>query len=110
MNASPARLIERAEVVLPCAELDDTLVFFTEKLGFRIDAIFPADAPAVAVLSAYGLRIRLQRGAAGDAGRLRLLCRDPAAIAAGAERLIAPNGTRIELVPAESYSSDPGMA
>jgi mannose-6-phosphate isomerase-like protein (cupin superfamily) len=101
MNFHPASQIQSAEVVLPCAELEATLAFFTDWLGFRVDAIFPADDPAVAVLSAFGVRLRLQRGSTGDAGTLRLLCNDPAAVAAGADQLIAPNGTRIELVAAE---------
>jgi|TARA_B110000196_G_scaffold149998_1_gene129445 hypothetical protein len=37
--------IQASEVVLPCAELESTLAFFTENLGFQINAIFPADAP-----------------------------------------------------------------
>jgi quercetin dioxygenase-like cupin family protein len=93
--------VRAAEVVLPCAELHRTLPFFTERLGFRLDAISPADDPSVAVISGHGLRIRLQRGAAGAPGVLRLLCRDPAAFAGGALQLVAPNGTRVELVDAD---------
>jgi quercetin dioxygenase-like cupin family protein len=95
-----ADAIEAAEVVLPCAELDATLLFFTERLGFRISAIFPADSPAVAVVVGHGLRVRLDRAAEGSPGVLRLLCRDPAALAGGATELLAPNGTRVVLAPA----------
>jgi len=90
--------VEAAEVVLPCAELAATLAFFTDRLGFRLESIFPADDPSVATISGHGLRIRLERGAAGSPGVLRLLSRDPAAFAGGATTLTAPNGTRIELV------------
>ena len=96
--------IEAAEVVLPCVELDATLAFFTERLGFRVAAIFPADAPAVAVVVGHGLRVRLDRRAEGSPGSVRLLCRDPAALAGGASELVAPNGTRVELV-----ASDPPL-
>jgi catechol 2,3-dioxygenase-like lactoylglutathione lyase family enzyme len=51
--------IEAAEVVLPCADLEPTLAFFTGRLGFRIASIFPAEAPRVAVVSGHGLRLRL---------------------------------------------------
>ncbi|MDH3714787.1 MAG: cupin domain-containing protein [Gammaproteobacteria bacterium] len=94
--------IQAGEIVLPCTELDATLRFFTDSLGFRIDAVFPADAPAVANISGYGLRVRLQVGADGALGALRLTCREPDSVAAGERILDAPNGTRIELVSAES--------
>ncbi len=94
--------ITGAEVVLPCAELEATLAFFRDRLGFQLQAIFPADAPAVAVLSGHGLRLRLERGAEAAPGQIRLLCRDPAAVAGSERVLIAPNGTRVELVEAET--------
>ncbi len=99
-NPTSSPLAIAAEIVLPCADLTATLAFFVERLGFRVDAISPADDPSTAVISAYGLRARLQRGAAGAPGVLRLLCHDPAAFAGGATELVAPNGTRIELVDA----------
>jgi quercetin dioxygenase-like cupin family protein/catechol 2,3-dioxygenase-like lactoylglutathione lyase family enzyme len=94
--------IQAAEVVLPCADLDATLRFFTERLAFRIAAVLPADDPAVVVVEGHGVRLRLERGAAGPPGVVRLLCRDPAALADGASALVAPNGTRIELVAADA--------
>ena len=53
-----------ADVVLFCADLQATVPLFTERLGFRLDSIFPADDPSVATLSGHGLRLRLERGAA----------------------------------------------
>jgi len=91
--------IRAAEVVLPCSELDETLAYFTDRLGFRVAAVMPADDPSVVVIVGYGLRIRLRRGVGGAPGVLRLLCQDPAAVAGGASELVAPNGTRIELAP-----------
>ena len=90
--------IRAVEVVLPCIELDPTLDFFVDRLGFRLDVIMPADDPAVALLSGYGMRIRLQRDGTGDPGELRLACDEPRA--GGADLLTAPNGTRIHLVDA----------
>jgi len=43
--------IAGAEIVLPCTDIKDTLDFFTGKLGFRIDMIYPADAPRIAIVS-----------------------------------------------------------
>jgi quercetin dioxygenase-like cupin family protein len=99
--ASLAGEVRSAQVVLPCPDLETTLAFFIERLGFRIESIHPADAPAVAVVSGYGVRLRLQRDGGGSPGLLRLLCRDPLSVADGATELTAPNGTRIELVAAD---------
>jgi mannose-6-phosphate isomerase-like protein (cupin superfamily) len=96
-----ARQIRAAEVVLPCDELDETLTFFTERLGFRLETISPADDPAIAVIEGGGVRLRLERGSSTPPGTLRLRCTDPAAMVAGETSLTAPNGTRIELVAAE---------
>lgn len=93
--------VRAAEVVLACAELADTLAFFTERLGFRVESIAPADAPNEVALSGYGLRVRLVRGGSGSPGHLRLHCDDPATMAGGSTELVAPNGTRVELVVAD---------
>jgi quercetin dioxygenase-like cupin family protein len=89
--------IRAAQVVLPCADLDPTVEFFVDRLGFRLDAIFPADDPSVAVLSGHGATVRLDRSLGGAAGQLRLLCDDPGTEAS----VVAPNGTVIELVDAD---------
>jgi len=102
MIATDGEQITGAEVVLPCAELEATLAFFQDRLGFALEAIFPADAPAVAVIAGHGLRLRLERGGEGAPGRIRLLCREPEAVAGGERLLVAPNGTRVELVEAET--------
>ena len=92
--------VRRAEFRLPSRDLHADLSFFGETLGFRLDSIFPADDPAVAVMSGHGLRLRLVRGADEAPGAIRLLCDDPAGFAGGERDLVAPNGTRIEIRPA----------
>jgi len=89
-----------AEFRLPTKDLGKDLAFFSKILRFRLDTIYPADNPAVAVMSGHGLRIRLERGATEAPGTIRLLCHDPAAFADGRTELIAPNGTRVEIVDA----------
>ncbi|HKE14828.1 MAG TPA: hypothetical protein VKB80_08200 [Kofleriaceae bacterium] len=101
--------VRAAEVVLACADVNETARFFAG-LGFRVDAIAPADDPATALLGGHGLRIRLERGAAGPPGLLRLLCRDPSAVAGGATVLVAPGGTRVELAPADPPLALPPLA
>ncbi|MGA1268139.1 MAG: cupin domain-containing protein [Gemmobacter sp.] len=86
-----------AEVLVPSAVLTEDLDFFTKVLGFRLELIYPADDPRVAVVSGHGLRLRLERGATAPAPVIRILAPDPAAVAGGARVLSAPNGTRIEI-------------
>jgi quercetin dioxygenase-like cupin family protein len=87
-----------AEVQLACDDLAPTLDFFVRRLGFRVETIFPAEAPTVASLSGHGLRIRLAPGS-GGAGVIRLACPEPPS---GADRFMtAPNGTVIEWVAAD---------
>ena len=50
-----ARPEVRAEIRLPTQELRNDLPFYTKVLGFRLDMIFPADNPSVAVLSGHGV-------------------------------------------------------
>jgi quercetin dioxygenase-like cupin family protein len=87
----------RAEVRLPTAELRDDLPFFTKTLKMRLDMIYPADNPEVAVLSGHGLRVRIVKGASEAPGTLRILTDVPDQFANGQRELIAPNGTRVEI-------------
>ena len=89
--------IDSAQVVLPCNEpISATIDFFTGH-GFAVRTIMPADHPRMAVLQGHGLTIRLQVGATGTPGRLRLLSNDHVE----SREATAPNGTVIEFVPAQ---------
>ncbi len=99
--------IRAIEVCLPSLDMARDLDFFTQRLGFRLDTIFPADDPAIAVLIGHGLRIRLDRHAVAAPGVLRLLCLDPDAVAGGDRELIAPNGTSIQIVDAAPQLETP---
>jgi len=97
-----ANNVRGAHVVLPCSNLDVTLNFFVGELGFRVDAIWPADGPHTAVISGYGTRIKLALGATGSAGVIQIACDDPKSIANGETVLTAPNGTIIELMHSDA--------
>jgi mannose-6-phosphate isomerase-like protein (cupin superfamily) len=99
MNQTVAAQIAAAQVVVPASDLAATLEFFTERLGFRVESIVPADHPQVAVIVGFGARLRLDATAEGAAPSLRLLCPDPTVVAGGVTTLTAPNGIVVRLVP-----------
>jgi quercetin dioxygenase-like cupin family protein len=89
----------RAEIRLPTQELRDDIPFYTKTLGMRMETIFPADDPRVAVFSGHGIRLRIEKDAPEPPGTLRILADDPDAFAGGTRLLTAPNGTRVEIAP-----------
>ena len=93
-----------AETMIACDDINAALAFYVDRLGFRVDSIFPADAPAVAVLRGYGLRLRLDPDAPPSPATLRISCTDLDAMG-GAGRLVAPDGTTVDIV-----DGDPPLA
>lgn len=88
----------RAEVRLPTRDLRGDLGFFTKVLGMRMDMIYPADDPSVAVLSGHGLRVRLMDELDGAGGQLAILT-DDADFAEGQKALESPGGTCVSVAP-----------
>ncbi len=86
--------IRTAEIVLPVKDLKTEMPFFLNSLGFRLDTIFPADDPAVAVVSGHGLRLRLERDSDAAQGLVRLYCDTPPT---SETHLTTPNGNRVEI-------------
>lgn len=87
-----------AEIRLPTQELRADIPFFTGTLGMRLDMIYPADDPQVGVFSGHGVRLRIEKDAPEPPGTLRLRMEDPDGFAGGQRALVAPNGTRVEIV------------
>ncbi|MEL6684996.1 MAG: cupin domain-containing protein [Pseudomonadota bacterium] len=87
----------RAEVCLATTDLRADLGFFGGTLGMRLDMIYPADDPSVAVYSGHGLRVRLDQAVTVNPG-LRILTDDPG-FADGATELTSPGGTHVQVLP-----------
>lgn len=85
----------RAQVCLPTTALSDDIAFFTKVLKMRMESIYPADDPSVAVFSGHGLRVRLDQNQTGSAGHLHILTDD--AGFANARALTSPGGTTVEI-------------
>ncbi len=87
----------QAEVRVSTKEIRDDIPFFTGVLGMRLDKIYPADDPRVAVFSGHGLRVLVEKDAKEPAATIRILTDDPIGFADGKTDLTAPNGTKIEI-------------
>ena len=97
-DPSPATrpdLVRRAEVRLTTPDFDADMRYFIDALGFRLDRIWPADAPAFAALSGHGTAILLERSVEPAPVALRLYVDEPAAFAGGTAELSSPGGHRI---------------
>lgn len=57
------------EIDLQCNDLKSAQDFYAEELGFRLEMIYPADNPRVAVLGGYGIQLRIQQTGANEACR-----------------------------------------
>ncbi len=86
-------VIHDVHVVVPTAAFAADLAALTEQHGFRVDAIYPADAPATAIVSAHGVRLRLESSHTGSPITVHLLCDDQA----GSSTL--PGGSVLEFRP-----------
>ena len=55
------------DIVLHCTNVSEALEAYRTELGFRIDSVYPADAPRIVMMSGHGLTVRLDNGpAAGE--------------------------------------------
>jgi len=85
--------VRDAHVVLATDRFDADFEALTTQYGFRVDAIFPADAPTTAIVSANGVRLRLESSATGRPIAVQLLTDDHS----GTHTL--PGGTTLEFRP-----------
>lgn len=96
--------IRSAQIVLPCANLNRTLEFFTTRLGFRLEMIFPADSPQVAVISGCGTTLRLETSTENQPLTLHLFGNFPAETP---REIYSPDGVCIRFAGTESQIQIP---
>lgn len=53
-------MIQTSEILIACSDFERSLGYFTERLGFRLEMIMPADSPSVALVSGHGIAVRLE--------------------------------------------------
>ena len=86
-------VVHDAHVVVPTDSFAEDLAVLTGPLGFRVDAIFPADHPSTAIVSAHGIRLRLVADSLPTPVTVHLVAdvpRDP---------VVLPGGTTFEYQP-----------
>lgn len=84
--------IQTAQIILPCENLGEMLAFLVDRLGFRLEMIFPADEPRTAVVTGHGISLRLETAALKAPLQLRLQGAFPEQMIEG------PSGLRVMLV------------
>lgn len=93
MATGAADGVRDAHVVLATDHFDDDVEALTAQHGFRVDAIFPADAPTTAIVSAHGIRVRVEASDAARPIALHLLTDDRTGVQ------VLPGGSTIEYRP-----------
>ena len=86
-----------AEVCLPTQDLRGDIGFFNKVLGMRMDMIYPADDPMVAVFSGHGLSVRLDGELDREAGQLLIRSDDVDGFAQGQREMTSPGGTKVAI-------------
>lgn len=100
--------IRQAQIVVPCRNFDASLRFFTERLGFRVEMIFPADAPVVAVVSGGGATLRLEKSKENSPLTLRLV--GDFSTFESPREIHSPDDVRVHLIDADSPVEIPDAA
>ena len=66
-----------AQCVIPTDNLQADIPFFTKTLNMRMETIYPADDPTVAVFSGHGISICIDKDALGKPAFINLLVDTP---------------------------------
>lgn len=86
-------MTQNVHVVIQTDRFTDDLAMLLDDLGFRVDVIYPADSPATAVVSAHGVRLRLESSHTSRPVVMHLLTDDPG------DTTVLPGGSIIERRP-----------
>lgn len=99
-----------ASLLQPCADLDEAVAFFRDRLGLRLESIFPADSPTWAVVAGRGLSIRLDLTC--DAPPATIVVPRRAADGDGdGDAVVGPNGTTLRFeAPRELPDPRPSLS
>ncbi|CAN5400792.1 hypothetical protein BH20ACI1_BH20ACI1_02680 [soil metagenome] len=91
--------ISSAQIFVPCKNFNRSLEFFVDNLGFRVEMIFPADAPSTAMISGYGLNLRLETSNENQPLTIQLVGDFSAETS---REIYSPDGVRVILIDEKS--------
>jgi quercetin dioxygenase-like cupin family protein len=97
-------VIRDAHVVVATERFDDDFAALTGEYGFRVDAIFPADAPSTAIVSGHGVRVRLEQSTSPAPVTLHFLSDDETG------SIVLPGGSTLAFQPFTTGYSMPASA
>ena len=86
-----------AQALLSTSDLRADISYFTKVLGMRMDMIYPADDPLVAIFSGHGLAVRLDQSLDLPAGEIILQTDDAKQFSGAGDA--SPGGTRVQILP-----------
>ena len=105
MATSTDNPTDAAAIVLPSNDLDASIGFFRDHLGFRLDMIFPADAPREAQMSGYGLTLHLDTACESSPETLSIRTSDPSRLAIESPA-VSPDGLSISIESMDAGTLD----
>lgn len=98
------------QILLRCSNLGAMLAF-TDRLGFRLDMIMPADAPRIAEVSGHGITLRLDASDGSPISEtpftLRLVDDHAQWAQFGTRTLHGPDGLRVDLIDRDAPLASP---
>ncbi|HVA99213.1 MAG TPA: cupin domain-containing protein [Bacteroidia bacterium] len=89
---------QQAQLVLSSTDLQKEMSFFT-KIGFRLDQIYPADNPQVAIMSGYNISLKIDLKSNAEKATIHILADNPEKVNEGKLSFTAPNGTTFKIFP-----------
>ena len=89
-------MIHSAQIVVATDQFAQDLAILLDRLDFRVDVIFPADAPATAIVSGHGVRLRLEAASTPTPILIHLVTDHPG------DPVTLPGGTIIDYRPLTS--------
>ncbi|MBM7071530.1 cupin domain-containing protein [Shewanella sp. 202IG2-18] len=95
LNTEDSTPIMYADILLPSKDLNGNIAFFIQHLNFKLESIYPADNPRVAVLSGFGIKLEIDTQCDAPSSAIVIDVTEEVMSRLDSDSLVAPNGTQI---------------